>query len=101
MHLQVRIGMRKDGGSSQPGGIEKHSKAWEGRFLRKGSVGVPQNSKLSKPHWDSTELQAKLPSPGLLLARPGLLPRMAAVAPAPQDLLPRMTAAAAVALTPR
>ena len=31
--------MPNDGGSCQPGDIEKHSKAWEGRFLCTGSVG--------------------------------------------------------------
>ena len=31
--------MRNDGGSSQPGGIEKHFEVWEGRFLRTGFVG--------------------------------------------------------------
>ena len=31
--------MRNDGGSSQPGDIEKHFKVCECRFLRTGSVG--------------------------------------------------------------
>ena len=30
--------MRSDGGSSQPGDIEKHSEVWEGKVLRTGSV---------------------------------------------------------------
>ena len=30
--------MRNDGGSSQPGDIEKHVKVWEGKVLRTGSV---------------------------------------------------------------
>ena len=30
--------MRNDGGSSQPGDIEKHFEVWEGKVLRKSSV---------------------------------------------------------------
>ena len=30
--------MRNDGGSSQPGDIEKHFEVWEGKVLRTGSV---------------------------------------------------------------
>ena len=35
----MRWKKRQDGSSSEPGDIEKHFKAWEGRFLRTSSVG--------------------------------------------------------------
>ena len=95
--------MRNDGGSSQPGGVEKHFVVWEGRFLRTGSVGGAAKVKIFEKHWDSTKPQAELPSPGLLPPRLGLLPRMAAaaaLAPTPLDLLQRMATAAAVLAPP-
>ena len=35
----MRSEIRHDGGSSQPGDIEKHFEVWEGRFLHTSSVG--------------------------------------------------------------
>ena len=77
--------MRNGGDSSQPGGIEKNFPFWEGKVLRTGSVRGAAKSKFSKPHWDSTKLQAKPPSPGLLPPRLDLLRMAAAVAPTPRS----------------
>ena len=51
-------------------------------------------TKDSAPYCDSSKAQARLTSPGLLPPRMGFLPRMAAVARALLDHLPRMKSAA-------
>ena len=53
--------MRNDGGSSQPGDIEKHFEVWKGKVLRRGSVRGAAQVKTFETHWDSTKLQAKTP----------------------------------------
>ena len=58
------------------------SRSGKARSSERPLCVVPKKSKLSIPHWDSTTLQAKLPSPGLLPPRLDLL-RMAAAAAAP------------------
>ena len=60
-----------DGGSSQPGDIEKHCKAWEGRFLRTGSVGGFAKVKTSETALGLNEAAGQASQPGAAAAAAG------------------------------
>ena len=64
--------MPNDGGSSQPGDIEKHFKAWEGRFLRTGSLGGAEKVKTSETALGLNQAASQAYQPGPAAAAAGL-----------------------------
>ena len=67
----MRWEMRHDGGSSQPGDIEKHFEIWEGRFLRTGSVGDTAKVKTFETALKLNQAASQASQPGPAAAAAG------------------------------
>ena len=67
----MRWEVRNDGGSSQPGDIEKHLKTWEGKALRTGSVRGAAEVKTFKTALGLNQATSKASQPGPSAAADG------------------------------